>query len=88
MLTDQQGRPYFLWDVDMTLAELRRRIAGPDPRIRGYLIGKMLRQAKPDDALTFVDRATIQELWAHLERHLGRRRAFWRWYVDYPSHAK
>ena len=30
-MVDTQGRPYFLWDCDMTLDEFRQGLADPDP---------------------------------------------------------
>jgi hypothetical protein len=76
---DPQSRPYFLWDCDMTLDEFRRRLGDPDPEVRAYLVAKVMRQAKPDDALALVTLQEIQALWPLLEKHLGRTRAFWRW---------
>lgn len=55
LLCDPQGRPYFLWDVDLTLQQLRMLLADPDEDVRAYWMGKVLRQAKPDDALTLMD---------------------------------
>lgn len=78
-LVDAQGRPYFLWDCEMTLDELRARLADPDPEVRAYLIGKLMRQAKPDDVFTFVSAREIRALWSRLERHLGKTRPFWTW---------
>lgn len=78
-LTDAQGRPYFLWDVDMTLDRFRSKLRDPDPRVRAYLVGKLMRQAKPDDVFTFVTVREIRELWPELERYLGRSRRFWSW---------
>jgi hypothetical protein len=81
-LTDAKGRPYFLWDCDLTLAEFRAGLESPDPDVRAYLVGKLMRQAKPDDVFTFVPPRTIRELWPRLERHLGRTRGFWVWLFD------
>lgn len=81
-LVDGQQRPYFLWDCDMTLDEFRRGLLDPDPDARAYLIGKLMRQAKPDDVFTFVSPRTILELWPRLERYLGTQRAFWTWLFD------
>jgi hypothetical protein len=81
-LVDAQGRPYFLWDVDMTLAEFQNRLAKSSLPVRAYLVGKMMRQAKPDDALQFVSAQEIADLWPLLERHLGRTREFWVWLMD------
>jgi hypothetical protein len=78
-LVDSQGRPYFLWDSDMSLADLRERLRDPDPAVRAYLVAKVMRQAKPDDALTLVSLGEIGELWPLLEKGLGRSREFWRW---------
>lgn len=81
-LVDSRGRPYFLWDMDMTLEEFRREIADPDPGVRAYLVGKIMRQAKPDDVFGFVTVAEIRRLWPLLERYLGRSRRFWTWLLD------
>jgi len=81
-VTDGQGRPYFLWDCDLTLEEFRHSLEDPDPEVRAYLVGKLMRQAKPDDVFLFVGPRTIRELWPRLERYLGRSRAFWTWLFD------
>jgi hypothetical protein len=78
-LVDPQGRPYFLWDCDMTLAEFRERLQDPDPGVRAYLLGKLMRQAKPDDVLTIADLETIKAHWTLVQKHLGNSREFWRW---------
>ena len=81
-LVDAQGRPYFLWDVDMTLVEFRHRLATSNLPVRAYLIGKMMRQAKPDDALQFVSPQEIADLWPVLEKYLGRARELWSWLLE------
>lgn len=81
-LLDDQGRPYFLWDVDMTLDDFTQRLATADPPVRAWLIGKMMRQAKPDDALQFVSAQQIADLFPTLEKHLGQTRDFWVWLLD------
>jgi hypothetical protein len=81
-LVDRENRPYFLWDMDMTLDELRARLDDPDPDVRAFFVGKLMRQAKPDDVFTFVGVSTIRELWPRLERHLGHQRDFWRWLLE------
>jgi hypothetical protein len=78
-LVDDQGRPYFLWDVNMTLEEFRQGLDDPNPDVRAYLVGKLMRQAKPDDVFTFVSVREIEQLWPRLERYLGRTRPFWSW---------
>jgi hypothetical protein len=78
-MTDAQGRPYFLWDVDMTLERFRELLRHADPETRAYAIGKLLRQAKPDDVFSFVTVAEIRAHWSRLEGYLGPTREFWRW---------
>jgi hypothetical protein len=81
-LVDRQNRPYFLWDMDLTLDEFRARLADPDPDVRAFFVGKLMRQGKPDDVFTFVSESTIRELWPRLDRHLGQQRDFWRWLLE------
>ena len=50
--------------------------------VRGYLAGKLMRQAKPDDVFQFVTLTEIRDLWPDLERHLGRSRPLWTWLLD------
>jgi hypothetical protein len=35
------------------LEEFRERLRDPDPAVRAYYLGKLMRQAKPDDVFTF-----------------------------------
>jgi hypothetical protein len=78
-LVDSQGRPYFLWDCDLTLDELKIRLAETDPEVRAYFFGKLMREAKPDDVFQFVSLDDIRGLWPRLLKHLGKTRSFWRW---------
>jgi hypothetical protein len=82
-LTDAHGRPYFLWDEAMTLDEFRERLRDADPDVRAYFLGKLMRQAKPDDVFTFV---TLRELQAErqaVDPYLGRTRPFWHWLLEH-----
>lgn len=81
-LADPQDRPYFLWDCDLTLSRFREGLADPDPEVRAYLIGKLMRQAKPDDVFLFVRPREIRDLWPRLTRYLGRTREFWSWLFE------
>lgn len=85
-LLDQHGRPYFLWDCDMTLADFEGRLRSENEEGRAYLVGKLMRQARPDDVFTFVTVAEILELWPKLQRYLGRQSPFWRWLLGYWGH--
>lgn len=81
-LVDARGRPYFLWDSEMTLDVFRAQLASDDDEVRAYYVGKLMRQAKPDDVFTFVDAATIRALWPQILPYLGTRRAMWTWLFE------
>jgi len=80
-LVDAHGRPYFLWDEDLTLEEFVARLRDPAPDARAYYLGKLLRQAKPDDVFTFVHPQEIADAWTEIERYLGNARPFWTWLI-------
>jgi hypothetical protein len=76
---DPQGRPCFLWDMELTLEEFKDKLRGGSPAVRAWLVGKLMRQARPDDVFQFVTRAEIRDLWPDVSRYLGRSREFLTW---------
>lgn len=74
-------RPYFFWDEDTSIAELRATLAGSDAAERARLLGKMLREARDTDVWLFVTPNEVAAALPSLERHLGRRRAFWEFII-------
>jgi hypothetical protein len=81
-MVDSRGRPYFLWDVDLTLQEFRQKLADPDADVRACFLGRLMRQAKPDDVFSFTSVAAIEAQWERVSPYLGRTREFWRWLLD------
>jgi hypothetical protein len=75
-MTDGALRPYFLWDEDTSIDELRVRLGGPDEWDRTRLLGKMLREARDLDVWHFVTPAQVADALPRLGRRLGRRRGF------------
>jgi hypothetical protein len=53
-----------------------------DRETRAHLLGKLMRQAKPDDVFTFVSEAEIRDLWADVQPYPGRTRDFRHWLLD------
>lgn len=85
-LCDAQGRPYFLWDCDLTLDAFLQKIAlGGEER--DYWLCTLLRQAKPDDALSLVTLDDIREAWPRIGSRLGKAEAFWSWRIRYGTAA-
>jgi hypothetical protein len=73
-LVNAEGQPYFLWDSEMTLEQFRAGLRDPDPEVRAYLAGKLMRQAKPDDVFTFLSAREIRQLWLPFPGACGRDR--------------
>jgi hypothetical protein len=82
-MSDAHGRAYFLWDEDVTLDEFRSSLRDPDPQVRAYFLGKLMRQAKPDDVFSFVTLRELSEQLDAVEPYLGRTRPFWRWLIEH-----
>jgi hypothetical protein len=72
-----RDRPYFLWDVDVTEAELRERLSAADPDVRAQWEACVMREARYDDVWRYLSLEQIERDWPQIVRHLGRRRAFW-----------
>jgi hypothetical protein len=81
-LIDARGRPYFLWDCDLTLAQLNERLRDANPDVRAYFLAKVMRQAKPDDVFQLVTLEAVRQLWPRLIRYLGHSRPFWIWLLE------
>jgi hypothetical protein len=75
-------RPYFLWWSDRTLDQFRALLSDPDPEMRAYWLGALLREANTRDVWLFVTPDQIREAWPRLIRHLGRSRAMWAYLLD------
>lgn len=81
-MVDAAGRPYFLWDSELSVEAFRAKLVDPDVEVRRYYLGKLLRQAKPDDVFSFVDIATIRAHWDGIRPYLGTRLAMWTFLLD------
>ena len=81
-MLDPQGRPYFLWDCDLTLPQFTDALRSDDVETRAYFVGKLLRQAKPDDVFQFVSLAELGRLWPTYVKYLGSKEPFWRWLLS------
>jgi hypothetical protein len=83
-LRDPEHRPYFLWWVDATVAELRRHLVSKDLSERAYWMGALLGEANTRDVWLYVKEEDIVALWPQLTRHLGKSRARWAWLLGLP----
>ena len=81
-LDDPQAIPYFLWDDPMTVSEFRDNLRTASAADHARLLGKLLREARDTDVWKFTTPAEVWQEWPALEKHLGRRRAFWEFLFD------
>jgi len=80
-LSQETSIPWFLWDEPMSMRELKERLQqSDDERVR--LLGKILREARDEEVWLFTTPAEVHRRWPQLERHLGKRRDFWRFLLD------
>lgn len=84
-LTDDTHRPYFLWWTPATVGDLRARLADPNPAMRAYWMGALLREANTRDVWLFVTPAAVAASWDRLQPYLGRSRAMWAYLLDLPD---
>ena len=82
-LDDPSAIPYFLWDEPMSVAGLQKRLRNASPEERMRLLAKILREARDTDVWRFTSPDEIWRLWPDLSRHLGRRRGFWAFLLEY-----
>lgn len=80
----EETRPYFLWWTDLTAGRLRELLQDPDPAVRHYWLGALLREANTRDVWYFVEPGIIREAWVGLQRYLGRSRARWAFLLGLP----
>lgn len=83
-MEDSDRRPYFLWDEDVSIGELRAILSdrAEDDPTRLRLLGKMLREARDIDVWNFLKPIAVERALPRLARRLGRRRAFWEFLIN------
>jgi hypothetical protein len=72
-----RDRPYFLWDIPITEAQLRERLLHPDSDTRAQWQARVMREARYDDVWNYLTLDAILRDWPDIQRHLGRMRGFW-----------
>jgi hypothetical protein len=80
-LSEGSKRPYFLWDEDGSIDELKAVMRNGPESDRLRLLGKMLRESRDIDVWTFVSPEEVARALPELGRRLGRRRAFWEFLI-------
>jgi hypothetical protein len=81
-LDDANAQPYFVWDVPITYAELRRKLQSRDAGERALWMARVMREARYQDVWKLLKLKDVLEMLPRIEKHLGRMREFWRWLID------
>jgi hypothetical protein len=81
-LRQEQLRPYFLWDEDLSVRELKDRLRGHDAAQRERLLAKLLREARDIDVWEFVTPEEVAAALPAIRHRLGRRRGFWEFLIE------
>jgi hypothetical protein len=81
-LTDEDKRPYFLWDEDISLREFKQRLRGPDAEDRLRMLARLMREARDIDVWMFITPQEAADALPLLARRLGRRQGFWDFLID------
>jgi hypothetical protein len=75
-------RPYFLWDVNASEAELRERLHQADPDSRAQWQACVMREARYNDVWKYLTLEDVLQNWSNIRRHLGRSRALWEYLLN------
>lgn len=81
-MTELDKRPYFMWDEDISIQELKQKLHEGSTWDRERLMGKMLREARDVDVWHFVTPKEVARMLPVIERRIGRRLGFWQFLIQ------
>ncbi|MBI2372679.1 MAG: hypothetical protein HYV07_01640 [Deltaproteobacteria bacterium] len=81
-LDREDAQPYFIWDVTLTVGELRRLLKHPDRKTRALWMARVLREARYRDVWRFVSLADVVASYAEVRPRLGRARPMWDFLIE------
>lgn len=81
-LSDLDKVPYFLWNEQTTTRELHDILSRENDALRPIYAARVMREGRVRDVWEFLTPRDVLTLWPKVERHLGRRRKFWRFLLD------
>lgn len=76
-MSEEDCRPYFLWDEPVTIRQLREILKSGSEEERLTYMAKILREARYEDVWAFLTLDDVLQNFDRLAPKLGRRRAFW-----------
>lgn len=81
-LDDPDAQPYFIWDVPLTVRELRALLQHPDAATRALWTARVMREARYPDVWRFLTIDDVVERFPMARRHLGRSLRFWEFLLE------
>lgn len=81
-LEREDAQPYFVWDVAVTVARLRRLIEHRDPKTRAMWMARIMREARYQDVWRFLSVGEVVASYSRIRPHLGRARPFWDFLIE------
>ena len=76
-LLDPETRPWFLWDEDLSVRELRAILVNETHPRWLELAATLMREARDDQVWLFLPLSRVVARHEDIRTRLGRRRAFW-----------
>lgn len=76
MDTRNSSRPYFLWDYDLTEADVRRIVSSDNETEKRWLMSRLLTHARPEDVWRFTSVRDVARCLAKLKLRPGVREAW------------
>ncbi len=77
-----ESRPWFFWDEDLSVAELRALLADERHPRWVELAAKVMREARDDQVWRFLPVHRVGARYGELRPRLGRRSTFWDYLLD------
>jgi hypothetical protein len=79
---DPGTRPWFLWDEDLSVGELKAILADETHPRWLELAARLMREARDDQVWRFLPVDRVVARYRDLAPRLGRRRAFWDYLLE------
>ena len=76
-LDRDEVQPYFIWDVPVTVGELKALLRHPDAKTRALWTARVMREARYQDVWRFLTLSEVVAQYPQIEPHLGRARPLW-----------
>jgi hypothetical protein len=87
-MNETDAVPYFLWNENTTVGELRAILQNPEDPARAIYAGRVMREGTVADVWQFLTPREVEALWPRVQRYLGRRRNFWKQLLEaWKSHG-